>query len=70
VTVYVVASGVMVIAVYSRADLAHIHMRTVTGAYVLPVHLRDELPESVIEQYDGGFHDDDPTPVTERFEKP
>jgi hypothetical protein len=61
----------MVLAVYSRADLAHIHMRTVTGAYVLPMHLRDQLPRSVLDQYDGGaeFDDDDPTPVTERFDK-
>ena len=70
-TVYVVGAGAIILAVYAEAGLAHIHMRTVTGAFVLPMHLRDTLPSSVIEQYDGGFDDDDdPTPVTEPFKKP
>lgn len=64
----VVTPGAIVLGVYTREDLAHMHMRTVTGAVVVPALLRDALPLTVIDELGEDF-DDDPTPVTEPFKK-
>lgn len=64
--VYVVlASGVM-LGVYTRPELARMHMSTITGAVVFPTSLRDQLPQRVIDEMRDDF-DEDPTPVTKPF---
>lgn len=58
----VVCDGLFVLGAYRDPNLAHTHARTVTGASVLLIELRSELPESVIDVLGGDFEDDD-TPV-------
>ena len=64
----VIASGGLVLGVYERSELAHMHMRCVTGAIVIPTLVRHELPQSVLDKLGDEF-DDDPTPVTKPFRR-
>lgn len=52
----------LILGGYTRRSLAERHSRTITGAGVLTLELRDSLPDSVLELLGEEFEDDD-TPV-------
>lgn len=64
--VYIVlADGIMVLGVYSKGTLAHVHARTITGASVVMCQVLDELPWAVRDELGEDFDEGADTPVTE-----
>lgn len=60
--VHIVLGGDIVLAAYTRADLAYRHARCVTGADVVGCELRDELVESIAADVEVEWESDDDTP--------